>query len=286
MGALATGSGALFTSAGFQSSTQPDSDLRVVVDQNLQFGANPDLDIDGRDDLTDNPGFFDDTDSDDSGVLNETSEGAFNEGNETSGFDDNGSDGFDINSDPDDNGFNEGFEPSLPLAYVDGVNDDLVVKAAVPVGTTHTFDSLFRLSNTTGNTIEFGIAYDRDGEGNGTNGNYGIDIDGNPLTANQAQQVYQFKRAGNNSLISPDPDDNSQVSGSSNNITISNPSDQPASLVEVGPGGQVDIDLSVDASTDEDDIREAAELDEAAFGFQTDTVQIIDVITVVSQPVP
>ena len=164
MGALATGSGALFTSAGFQSSTQPDSDLRVVVDQNLQFGANPDLDVDGRDDLTDTPGFFDDTDSDDSGVLNETSGGAFNEGNETSGFDDNGTAGFDPNNDQDGNGFDEGFEPSLPLAYVEGVNDDLVVKAAVPVGTTHTFDSLFRLSNTTGNTIEFGIAYDRDGE--------------------------------------------------------------------------------------------------------------------------
>ena len=284
MGALATGSGALFTSAGFQSSTQPDSDLRVVVDQNLQFGANPDLDIDGRDDLTDNPGFFDDNNSTDSGVLNETSGGAFNEGNETSGFDDDGSNGFDPNSDPDGNGFNEGFEPSLPLAYVKGVNDNLVVKAAVPVGTTHTFDSLFRLSNTTGNTIEFGIAYDRNGDGNDDNGNYGIDIDQDPLTYNQAQQIYQFERAGNSNLISPEPNTSGEA-GNYSDVNITTPSDRPASLVEVSPGGQVNIDLSVDASTDEDDIREAAELDEAAFGFQTDTVQIIDVITVVSQPV-
>jgi len=283
MGALATGSGALFTSAGFQSSTQPDSDLRVVVDQNLQFGANPDLDINARDDLTDTPGFFDDTSSTDSGVLNETSRGAFDEGNETSGFDDNGTAGFDPNNDQDGNGFDEGFEPSLPLAYVDGVNDDLVVKVAVPIGREYTFESLFRLSNTTGNTIEFGIAYDRDGDGNGTNGNYGADINGEPLAASQAQRIYQFKTDDSN-LISPDTDDNNQEAGSYSNVDISNPSDQPANLVKVDPGSELDIDLVVDASTDEDDIREAAELDEAAFGFQTDTVQIIDVITVVSQP--
>jgi len=224
MGALATGSGAVFSSAAFQSSTQPDSDLRVVVDQNLQFGANPDLDVSGRDDLTDNLGFF----NGDSGALNESSGGAFNEGNETNGFD---------------------------------------------------------------RTIEFGIAYDRNGDGGG-NGNYGSDValndsDSTTLKPNQAQNIYKFEanRNGSTTQISPEDGENG-VSGSSSGVEISNASDQPASLVSAAPGENVTIDVTVDTETYEQKILDASDVDGAAFGFQTDTVQIMEAITVVSQPQP
>ena len=42
LGALATGSGAAFTSAAFASSTEPSADFRVVVDQQLVVAANDD----------------------------------------------------------------------------------------------------------------------------------------------------------------------------------------------------------------------------------------------------
>ena len=291
LGLLATGSGATFTSAAFQSSTQPESDLRVLVEQNLQFGANPNLP--DTDDYTGNPDFFNDD-----GTLDESDGGAFEDGGDDS---DSGEDGG--NTDEDGDGRNEGFERSTPLAYVDGVNDELTVKTVVDVGTTHTFDRMFQLQNNTDTAIEFGIAYDRNNLGTGSdddgNGQYGEDIDTNNdnvdslLGPSNAQRIYQFQVNGpqstfggaNNQLISPESEGEGVSGGVNNGTTISYKEDRPNSLVEVGPGDSVEIDLVVDTKTDKEDIKKASEIDPTQFGFQTDTVQIMEEITIVSQPV-
>jgi hypothetical protein len=333
---LATGSGATFTSAAFQSSTQPDSDLRVVVDQNLQFGANPDLDEE-RDDIATDGDFFED--GSDSGNLDEGGDGPFNDdgddfdgenpddddndGEPGSGDEpgrDGDADGSDDRDDTDEdgNGFNEGFEPGLPKAFVEGVNDELTIKAAVQIGNTHTFEELLRLGNGTEETVEVGIAYDRNsGIGNGENGNYGADVEGsaidtipgsNPdpkLAYDQAQKIYQFQLSNSSdgaSLISPNPgDDGNTGDFESGSIEIDDASDAPNALIRLEPGSFVDIDLVVNTSNEpgdskgtgnldadtanvEQDILNAANIDQGAFGFQTDTVQIMDAITVVSQP--
>jgi hypothetical protein len=308
LGLLATGSGATFTSAAFQSSTQPDSDLRVVVDQNLQFGANPDLNPDERDDIADDPGFFDD-DGSSSGELNE-SDGVFDEGNETDGFDDDGDGGFDPDGDSDEDsssGFDQGFEPGLPKAFAEGANDELTIKAAVQIGNEKNFNDLLRVGNATEEIVRVGIAYDRTGLGDGDNGNYGADVEGGQasgeLSVRQAQKIYQFHTSddASDNLISPSPGEggeDGEYNGGSP-VSIPNDTDQPNALVELAPGESVDLDLVVNttdqsgisrgAGSDadvENDILTAADIDEGAFGFQTDTVQIMEVIRVVSEPVP
>lgn len=321
LGLLATGSGATFTSAAFQSSTQQESDLRVVVDQNLQFGANPDLDPDDVENITGNPDFFDED-----GNLDESSDGAFfNDGNETAnpsfnqtnesgvGNDSNiGDDGFDPDDSNDDGGFNEGFEPGLPKAFAGEVGDgDFAIRAAVQIGESATFEELLRVSNATDSTVEVGIAYDRNGEGNGTNGNYGedIDLDGE-LNDTKAQKIYQFHTSDDapnsdddsdssegNKLISPNPGKGGINSGQGT-VDFDNADDAPNNVVTLEPGEFVNLDLVVNSSDDASpslgsendidvtqDILDTSDINQGAFGFQTDTVQIMDVITVVSRPV-
>lgn len=318
LGLLATGSGATFTSAAFQSSTQQDSDLRVVVDQNLQFGKNPDLDPDDVSNITGDPDFFED------GELNEDDDGPFDQGNEgngsdpsnTNGSDIDGEDGFDPNYDNEDGGFNEGFEPQLPKAFAGTVDGEFTIKAAVQIGESARFEELLQVSNATDSTVQVGIAYDRTGQGVGGNGNYGEDVEGSGLNTDldklkryEAQKIYQFQVSSgqganynpsndNTPLISPAPGETGE-DGSFNNEPIENSGDRPSNLVEVPPGEEVNIDLVVNTKDDtekvkgdlasedvEQDILDAADIDQGAFGFQTDTVQVIDVITVVSQPEP
>lgn len=293
LGALATGSGAVFSGAAFQSSTRPESDFRVLVEQNLEFGANPNLPLD-EDYYTTNPDFFNDD-----GTLDESDGGAFEDGGDNSSTGEDGG-----TRDPDGDGRFEGFERSTPLAYVDGANDELTVKTVVDVGTEHTFDRMFQLQNNTETAIEFGIAYDRNNVGSvsddGQNGQYGVDIDtgddddvDSPLTPLEAQRIYQFQVNGPEStptgvddrLISPESGEEGISGGVSGGTTIDNAYDQPDSLIEVPPGESVEIDLVVNTKTDKKLIREAADIDPTQFGFQTDTVQIMEEITIVSQPV-
>ena len=259
LGLLATGSGATFTSANFQSSTTPDSDLRVLVEANLSFGANPDLP--DEDYYTDNPNLFDDTGSGDaSGQPDDGEGGAFEDG-----------------------------AVSAPLGFVDGANDDMTLKTLVNVGETHTFEEMFQLENNTNETLQVGIAYDRTatGRGNGANGQYGVDIDiggeDDELDESEAQRIYQFQLA-DGTLLSPESGATGETGNSGGPIDIG-ADDAPANLTTLGPGESVNLDLVVDTATDEDDIEAAADIDlgSSAFGFQSDTVQIMEEITVVSQ---
>jgi hypothetical protein len=295
LGLLATGSGATFTSAGFTSSSASDSDLRVVVEQGLRFGANPDLNPDDRDDLTDNPDLFD---AGSSGGLDDSDDGAFGDS------DDPASD--------------------LPLAFVGGSNDDLQVKTAVPLGEQDiSLDELFQIRNNTADPAYVGIIYDRrngdfdnsDAPSGQGSGQYGADIatdgsgDSNIVPAD-AQQIYQFRYnstassgtslespvANPDDIISPSPGEVG-IEGDGGDITTGdgndlNEFDLPTDVVRISPGGSAILDLVVNtagtAISDGDDL-EAKIRDEAEFAgapvfnsVQRDTVQVIDGLTVVS----
>ena len=276
LGLLATGSGATFTSAAFQSTAAADSDLRVLVEQQgLEFTG--DSANSGDPNTVDNPDFFED---DPSGGLNETAGGAFD---------------------------GDGPQDNAPLAYAAGTNENLTVKTLVPLGEEETFDNLFEVRNNSDETVTIGIAYDRnnaDFDAGDDSGQYGADINvgGGGLNENDAQSIYQFHKSPNtdtdvtiygpidnqptepDSLISP-KSGNSGVEGTGPEGTNIVNADLPAHAAEIPSGSVLRLDLKVNAKTPtdlSDRIDDRAVIDDSALGLQQDTVQIIDGITVVS----
>jgi hypothetical protein len=289
LGALATGSGAMFSSAAFANSAASSADLRVVVEESLNFRPNPDAaenndNVLGPDDLGDDGGFFDGNDLDDS------EEGAF------------------ADNDP-------------PLAATNGeANEDLELSAVAGLGDVATFEELFILENNSTETVNVGIAYDRGDSNFDTDsaaaGQYGDDIGVNEnsgLTPAIPRGSYQFSvnsfednsgiddedfYADNqlSNVISPAengtlPADGSPGSESSNSnaifvgddTTISAPQDRPADAITLSPGASVTIDLNVDLDYDtavRDAIREQADIEFDGFGTTRDTVDLLDGITV------
>ena len=252
LGALAMGSGAAFTSAAFADSATADADLRAVVETNLRVG--PGDDAGNEDNIT--------TDGDKSD---------FFEGGELN------DDVFDEEQDP-------------PLAYVDGENDELEIKTAVPVGEQVTFSGLLEINNDNIDPVTIGIAYDRDSD----DGNqYGEDIDVGDndegvLDPEVTRRSHQFRvnegltfREGDETpdgLISPSVDGGSANVGS--DVTIEQEFDRPANAVVLDPGQSIQVDLEIDLETDQGAIEDAADLNTNVFGFQQDTVQLISGFTV------
>lgn len=249
LGLLATGSGATFTSAAFTDSTAADADLRVVVDQNLTVRPGPAFNnADQKADFTNNTDFFDGQD------INDTADGG-------GAFDPNGDD------------------ESLPLASATGENDNLSIKVAVPLGSSATFSELLEIENELDSSVDIGISYDRNASPN----QYGEDVDaaGGGLATNVAQRAYQFKVNSTGNLISPDPADNDAVDDSGGNSPdIGNNDDLPADTVSISPGSSKKVDLVIDTSTDSGVINDEADINSNVFGFQRDTVQLINGLTI------
>jgi len=61
---------------------------------------------------------------------------------------------------------------------------------------------------------------------------------------------------------------------------IETATDRPANAIAVAPGESINIDLAIDTATDSDAIKGAADVDLDTFGFQRDTVQLINGFTV------
>ena len=290
MGALATGSGALFSNAAFSTSTTSAADLRVLVEERgLVFRGNPDApdDEDNIVDTDDFENFFDGEDIDDS------NEGAF--------------DG-----------------ETTPLAATNGeANENLEISAVAGLGESATFSDLFILENNTGESVNVGIAYNRDDNSFNTTGStagqYGEDILGGGLSPSISRASYRFvvnrDVDGNgvsesdffggyeDGLISPaqngdlpnggnlSPSENNDASGGSvanyaegANETISNYADRPASAITVAAGEAVTVDLVVDIDYDQPQlnaIQEQADISSSnGFSVQRDTVDLLDGITV------
>ena len=249
LGALATGSGAIFSSAAFSNSVSPTSDLRVVVEENLEVRKGPGFDVTSSV-YTNESAFFDGDDIDDS------ASGAFN-------------------------------SSSPALAYVnDDVNDNLVIKAAQNVGVpSFTFSEIIEIGNTTADPVDVGIAYDR----GASSSQYGDDVENGNLGYDVAQRVYQFQAnsldsgnavnyaAGSGNLISPDPNGAGVTAGTNNSVSEDN--DKPAAAVTIPSGDILSIDLVVDTASDSTAIEDEAGLS-GDFGSDRGTVDILDAITV------
>jgi len=279
LGLLATGSGATFTSANFQSTAGADSDLRVLVERpGLEFKGNSDNSNDQN--VVENPDFFEDGPS---GDLDDNSGGAFD-------------------GDDDDN--------NAPLAYAEGTNGDLTLKTAVSIGEQTTFNDLFVVSNNSDESVTIGIAYDRnnaDFDAGDNTGQYGTDINtnGTGLDTVDAQRIYQFVKSDNSDtagitikngginqpdgLLSPVPGDRGSgkrgVEGTGTEGTNIVDNDLPANAVTIDPGSELKLNLKVNAGAGNQDLRDRienrADLNGSALGLQSDTVQIIDGITIV-----
>lgn len=296
MGMLAVGSGAAFSSAAFQTSTTPSADLRVVVEEALNFRPNPDA-PDDNDNILDTDDFEDFFDGED--------------------IADGDGDAFDDDDDDDD--------IETPLAATNGQpNGDLELFAVAGLGETATFSELFILENDSTDSVAVGIAYDRGNSDFDTDaastGQYGGDIDVNsegglpPAIPRSSYRfvVNQFTDGSsvntssdfiddedNGGVISPadngdvthdpgstgngetDPSTDGSFVGDDNGIA--NPLDRPTDAIILEPGKAVTIDLEVDIDYSEsvrDNIREVAGISLDGFGSERATVDLLDGITV------
>jgi hypothetical protein len=172
---LATGSGAVFSSAAFQSNVNPTADMRVVVEDDLIVEAGSSFRGSGGAYLSSPPGEkFYGTDND----------GLF-DGSESLG---------DVDI------------ADLPAARVnDGTNGELYIQTAVRnrdesgSSTIVSFPNLLRVRNDGTETANVGITYQP------TNEAYGEDvIDGGDVRANDVIEAYEFFNSG--SKISPQSD--------------------------------------------------------------------------------
>lgn len=255
LGLLATGSGATFTSAAFNDSTNSNGDIRVVAGDGLVVEAGDAFNSDGTVNQTDpSPSY--------SYTGNFTKNKSFFTG-------------------PDN--LDEISTSDLPVATVNkretvaNRNDGLRIQVAVPLQrATYTFKNILRIRNT-GVTEQknIGIAYassEFDGYGSAVgNGS-------NEIAKGFVQKIFQFKLEdeSSNSLISPDP--------SSSN------SQEPNTEADISPGDDISITLDVflknyvpapGFSVDlNEKIRNAADLNDDPFSGTIDTVQLLKQIRV------
>lgn len=277
MGMLAVGSGAAFSNAAFQTSTTPSADLRVVVEEELNFRPNPDA-PDNNDNILDTDDFED-----------------FFEGEDI--------------ADGDGDAFDGDVEP--PLAATNGQpNGDLELFAVAPTGTSDTFSELFILENDSTDSVAVGVAYDRGTGTDDNRGQYGEDIDVNgesglPATVPRGSyklevtdpgpQTFVSSGATPNALISPAVNGSDGIgsdeveAGSANSVgqaeTVDDDRDRPANAVVLDPGEEIRIDLVVDTDYDDNtttSVREQAGIsfDGGEFGEKRATVDLLDEITV------
>ena len=244
MGALATGSGAIFSAAAFDSSVTPDADLRVISDERLIVEAGSAFADGGQLDEGDPSLFLDPV---------------FNGGAVGAEFYDNDHLGEKFN--------NEAEPPAATVSVRDrdaakarsgidesnvdnyyGVNDDLGIYSVVKNYDTVRFEKIIRVRNTGSKAHDVGIAYDR---GADQYGKHTTEHDGNHVEPDDVQAIWQFEVNvpgefsfvnDEGPLISP----KSGEAGAGTDSTIDDPDDRPNDFVELGPGETVELDLVVD----------------------------------------
>lgn len=244
LGALATGSGAVFSSAAFASSTAATSDFRVVVEDDLTVEAGPafrsgNSPTDDYEAFGDTPPYITDT------------TGLYGGSNEA------GLDG--VVNDADD----------LPAMYVsDGTNGGLSIELGVPNRHSEeevslvtsgdslspgdegdpfrgTFSEVLQVRNDGTEPLTFGIKFSDFGD-IVTDSEAG---DGVILTEDVYEDIFSFSLA-----------DGGQISSDDYDGTASDPADQTLanSGTEIGVGETITLDLTVDLRSHAGAIREAA----------------------------
>lgn len=243
LGALATGSGAVFSSATFNNSVSPSSDMRVVVEE----------------DLIVEPGilFRNGSDADDTFDPG----GATPPGNETLFSDGGVFDGTSVDSSltvPDD----------LPAASAnDAVNDNLSLEVATSIGTTDqigtTSAGFIQIRNDTTENRDVAIRFDEFGAD--TTGDQ--DSNSGQVSESDVISIYEFYDTSDNKI--------------STDSVGSVPSDQTVANFVTVPSGTVEqVYLSFDTTVAESDIRNAVNSTSSPFGGGQDTVDLVDTLGV------
>lgn len=261
-GALASGSGAVATTAAIAGTADASSNINAIVDQNLEVKAGA--------------AFNDD------GTVRSSYEDQYVSYPSNDSFFQSGSDPLDDISRDD-----------APVATVSPrdttVNDELEIKVALSIENntdTFLFEDILRVENNGGDDKNVAIRYDRDNEAYDPNGQYGEDVVvggnfSNELSQHDVQHVYRFQSRdpanGTDLRLSPDP---------------TKDDDTPTESKIVEPGDSFQIDLKIDLTeltvntvlgsatlNPKENIRDAIDTT-ASFGDSITTVDLLDAITV------
>jgi len=240
LGALATGSGALFSSAAFSNSVNPSSDMRVVVDEELTL--EPGIlfrDGNSADDT------FDPSASSPPGseTLQDQSSNSLFGGNNNAGL------------------ANIGVDDIPAAAINDEVDGNLFLEVAVALGETGTIgdgsNGVFQVRNDTSDSQDIAIRFDT----------FGPDADGdtNDLSEQQVVETFQFFDSSGNQISTDDPTPSQQ--------TVDN-------VVTVSPGNVEQIYVDYDTAAYQTALETAAGITGNPFNQQTATVDLVDTISV------
>jgi hypothetical protein len=244
MGMLATGSGAVFSSAAFNNSVNPSSDMRVVVDEKLTLEPGI-LFRDGS-----NAGDpFDPTASSPPGseTLQDQDSNSLFGGNTNGGL---------VNI-----GVND-----LPAAAINGdngeVDENLFLEVAVALGVASgkigdASNGVFQVRNDTNSSQDIAIRFNT----------FGPDADGDAsdLSEQQVVDTFRFFDSGGNQISTDNPTTSPQ--------TVDN-------VVTVSPGNVEQIYVDYDTATNQSALETAAGISGQPFDQQTATVDLVDTIDV------
>jgi hypothetical protein len=215
IGALASGSGAIATSAAISGTVNTASSLTVVVEQDLEAKAGLAFNDDGS-------------------VKNSYSEQYVPYPTNTSFFQEQSNPLDDINRE------------DVPVGTVSPrnttVNDELELKVALSIENninTFIFENFLQIENNGGTEQNVGIRYDRENDAYDPNGQYGEDVVvggdfENDLSQHDVQHIFRFKTndpgTGGEMLISPDP---------------TGDSDAPNESRQINPGNSIQVNLDI-----------------------------------------
>lgn len=260
LGAMATGSGAVFSSAAFSSDVDASSDMRVVVEEDLIVEAGA--------------AFRDASDNYDS-TLDPTGDGKF-AGTDNSDFFANTDPGTDTEED-----LGNDLDPDdAPAVFVNDLqNQNLEIKLATPLDdTTYTFNDFLRVKNETASQISFGIKFQEFGAD--TTGNQ----DSNGGNVNEASVVNDPTTAPDKGIYELKDSNGDQIStdgGHFDTNSISSVDNQQVyKSVDINAGTKEQISLEVDftASSIRNSIKGASSASGNPFNTIEDTVQLVDAL--------
>jgi hypothetical protein len=263
LGALATGSGAVSTTASIVNSVEPTSEMSLVVNERVEGRAGAAFNDDGSVKSA----------YDDQYVQYDSNQSFFDESTDT--LDD----------------IDKSEPPVATVSPRDtDVNEDVKIQVAFPLdmeSDTYTFENILEIENYGGESQSIGIRYDRTDATYDPNGQYGEDAtntspDENTLTYHDIRWVYKF-------VV---PDRFTQTNGStliSPNYQSSSPSpsnDDPDDYFSVDSGQTLQLDLKIDLNeysfvNIDPRVSIESEVDKSpSFTGTTDLVNLLDAITI------
>ncbi|WP_434522740.1 hypothetical protein [Halorubrum sp. AS12] len=259
LGALATGSGAVFSSASFSNSVASSSDMRVVVEE--QLAVEPGIIFRDGSNATDSFDPDSSTPPGSTSVYDKSSDDLFG-GNDSDGLSAISPD--DVPAAAANNSENGNLE--LQVAVLLDVNGEI---GEDTVG-------LIQVNNETNESHDVAIRFSE----------FGNDVDsssGEPaadaLSEKQVVETYKFYDSSGNQ-ISPDGSSADATSGVLDSPDGTSPSQTVANTVNVSAGATEQIHLDYDTVTHSDDIAAAADISGNPFNGSKDTVNLVDKLKV------